>query len=497
MLMVNALAGTGKTTTGLWGLGAKVPDGVKVSDEQKLIVETMREYKGTKAACAFNRSIADELKERAPMGITCATTNSFGNTAWLKHLQSRAVLDELKNRKLCRELLGTSLPWKERNRIETAVNHLVALCKCYLFDPTTTENSNWLEGKYYTDGVGALRWLVNRFDVDWDAGIADYTQKTFTKGVNTLKLIDWNDQIFMPIYHNVDIPKYGHVLFDEVQDANRAKQEFVFRMAEEISAIGDVNQAIYGFSGADADSMDNMYGRMKDGTKLPLTITRRNPKAVVRLANTIVPELKAAPGAPEGTVERVGDVDITKLISKEPCMVICRVNAPLTGIAFKLIGQNTRCYIQGRDIGSGIKNEIKKTGEQSLRSAIKVCQESIERRKMDAWNSPYPDENKIEALDDKLNCILVLAGQTDSVDDFYTKVDALFKDSGGKDDIRLSSVHKSKGLEHKRVIVYRNELLGRTSKKAFQTKQEKNLEYVAYTRSMDTLIRVFSEREGR
>ncbi len=178
-------------------------------------------------------------------------------------------------------------------------------------------------------------------------------------------------------------------------------------------------------------------------------------------------------------------------------MVICRVNAPLTGIAFKLIGQNTRCYIQGRDIGSGIKNEIKKTGEQSLRTAIKVCQESIERRKMDAWNSPYPDENKIEALDDKLNCILVLAGQTDSVDDFYTKVDTLFKDSGGKDDIRLSSVHKSKGLEHRRVIVYRNELLGRTSKKAFQTKQEKNLEYVAYTRSMDTLIRVFSEREER
>jgi hypothetical protein len=42
MLMVNALAGCGKTTTGLWGLGDRVKKGVIITQEQKAIVEEMR-----------------------------------------------------------------------------------------------------------------------------------------------------------------------------------------------------------------------------------------------------------------------------------------------------------------------------------------------------------------------------------------------------------------------------------------------------------------------
>ena len=108
MLMVKALAGTGKTTTALWGLGVKVPKGVVCSEEQKAIVKVMRSYKwSTCCAQAFNTSIADELKKRVPPGVEAATSNAFGYRAWLRFIdKSKIKIDGLKNRLLCRDIVG-------------------------------------------------------------------------------------------------------------------------------------------------------------------------------------------------------------------------------------------------------------------------------------------------------------------------------------------------------------------------------------------------------
>ena len=497
MLMVNALAGTGKTTTGCWGLGAKVPKGVKCSDEQKAIIRIMRGYRGSKAACAFNKSIADELQDRVPQGCVAATANAFGHRAWRDHIESNPEVDGLKVSKICRGIMDDKyqyVSWAEKMRIQSAVNHLVNLCKSYLFDPTVEEKciiDVGVEG----DGVTALRWLAMRFDIDIDDSIIDISKETFIKSVEHKTWIDYNDQIFMPLYYGIELPVFGHMLADEVQDLNRAKQELVFRMAEEITAIGDINQAIYGFSGADSEAMPNMSKRMelyddKELHSLPLNISRRCPKSVVRLANTIVPEFKAREDAPEGSITRMDEEEFLDGLGKEPCMIVCRTNAPLTGLAFKLLRQNIRCFIQGRDVGSGLKEEIRRSGSNDLRVAVKFCLANIDRKKMDIHNSQYPDMAKIESLQDKQECIEFIADQADTVKEFEQRVDSLFKESGGKNDIRLSSVHKAKGLEHEKVVIYHNELLGRGGK-GFQAQQEKNLEYVAYTRSMDSLVRVF------
>jgi len=503
MLMVNALAGTGKTSTGTWGLGARVPRGVKVSDEQKAIIKLMREYKGTQAAMAFNRSIADKLAEEAPVSCVCNTSNGFGHRVWAAHLQTRKLnVDGLKNRKLCRELIGQSLPWKERMKVESSVDSLVSLCKCYLFDPCTSERENWLGGDVWVDGLGAMKWLCDRFDIDSDISVLDYTCRTFTKGLTTGAYIDFDDQNFMPIYHNVKMPTYDHVLVDEVQDLNRAKQEMAFRMARQITAVGDKHQAIYGFSGADSDAMANMWKRMQEvdseAQNLPLTITRRNPRKVVERANRWVPELRAREDAPDGIVENMTMEQFHKIAGNEPSMVVCRINAPLSSLAFKLLAQGKRCYIQGRDIGSGLKSEIKKTGENDLRSALIKVHDRIERRKMEISQRDFPDENQIEALSDKLLCIDILASNVDTIEEFNKTVDDLFKDKGNdKTDTRLSSVHKAKGLEHPKVYVYMSNRLGLKAKKAYQTEQEKNLAYVADTRSMSELYLIPEEKKAK
>lgn len=502
--MVNALAGVGKTSTGVWGLGARVPKDVKVSDEQKAIIKLMRTYTGSQAAMAFNRSIANKLKEDAPATCVCNTSNGFGHGAWANHLNMKlGQPDALKNRKICRELLGTSLPWKERIRIESAVDSIVSLCKSYLFDPATTERKNWIYSDISTDGHGAMQWLCDRFDIDNDPAVLEYAAKVFTKGVEPTAFIDWDDQIFLPIYHNIDLPKYDHVMVDECQDLNRAKQELAFRMARQITAVGDKNQAIYGFSGADSEAMDTMLQRMrkvdKDTVVLPLTITRRNPRKVVEVANQYVPELRARPDAPDGIVEKLDISQFHKTVGDRPSMVVCRINAPLSSLAFKLLAQGKRCYIQGRDIGAGLKSEIKRTGENCLSTAISIVHDRVDRKKQEILQRDFPDENQIEALNDKLACIDILSGDADTVEEFFAIVDRLFKDSGDdKRDTRLSSIHKAKGLEHPIVNVYMSNRLGQTigrKKQVFQAEQEKNLAYVAYTRSMSELYMIPEEKK--
>jgi len=499
MLMVNALAGTGKTSTGLWGLGKRVPKEVTPSDEQKSIIKIMRTYKGTKAACAFNRSIADKLKMDAPIGCECGTSNSFGHRAWFKHLNvSMTKPDGFKSQKLCAELLGKKFEWKEKCRIQAAVARLISLCKGYMFDPNTSERENWIEGDVWTDGLGALKWLGNRFDVETDLAVLDYTCRTFTDSVKPNGFIDYDDQNFLPLYHNVDFTVYDHMLVDEWQDLNRAKQRMAFRMAKEVTGIGDVNQAIYGFSGADSESMNNGWLTMLDidgsAQKLPLTITRRCPKSVVRLANTIVPELRCPDDAPEGKVSKISESAFHKIAGNEPMMIMCRINAPLTSLAFKLLSQGKRCYIQGRDIGTGLKSEVKKTNENDLTRALVKVHERIDRRKIEVASKTFIDDSQLEALDDKMECLRVLSQDCDNLTDLFGKIDSLFKDSGGPNDTRLSSVHKAKGLEHRKCFIYKSNKLRLRAKQKYQQVQEDNLAYVAYTRSLDELTEVYEER---
>jgi DNA helicase-2/ATP-dependent DNA helicase PcrA len=501
MLMVNALAGTGKTTTGLWGLGNRVPGDISISAEQKEIVRVMREFKGSQAAMAFNKTIADELANRAPQGCVAATANAFGNRAWNEYVGSRAQIEGLKNRKLCREFTE-HISWKDRMGIEIAVDDLVSLCKCYMFDPTATDRVNWLEGDIYVDGDGAMEWLAKRFCLDITPQIMEYARKVFTKGVEMKTYLDFDDQIFMPLFYEIKLPNYGHLLVDEAQDLNRAKQQLAFQMGQIITAIGDRNQAIYGFSGADSEAMDNLFDLMNEDGKainLPLNTTRRNPKAVVELARKIVKELRAAPDAKEGKVETLDHTRFLKeiVLEEEPSMILCRVNAPLTSLAFKMIAGGKRCYIQGRDIGTGLKTEIKKTGENNLRSALIKAKTRIDNKIMEIMGRPFPEEAQIEALNDRWSCIETLADNVDTTDEYYAAVDKLFKDYGSSNDTRLSSCHKSKGLEHKRVLIYQSNLLGRKAKQPFQTIQEKNLQYVAYTRSMDYLGLIPVELKSR
>jgi superfamily I DNA/RNA helicase len=137
--------------------------------------------------------------------------------------------------------------------------------------------------------------------------------------------------------------------------------------------------------------------------------------------------------------------------------------------------------------------------------AIGKARDNIDKKVADLQSKPFPNESKIEALNDRSTCIGYIAENCSSVAEFCAYVDDLFKDNGGDSDIQLSSVHKSKGLEHKHVCIYKPSKLPLVIKpkkgkkgSGFQQQQECNLAYVAYTRSMDQLTFVEEDmKEGR
>jgi DNA helicase-2/ATP-dependent DNA helicase PcrA len=86
--------------------------------------------------------------------------------------------------------------------------------------------------------------------------------------------ISFDDQIWLPLIHNLPIFKVETQVVDEAQDLNRMQQELMYLAGDRLLYIGDPNQAIYGFAGADSESMDRMRDYLM-ATSLPLTVTRR------------------------------------------------------------------------------------------------------------------------------------------------------------------------------------------------------------------------------
>ena len=85
------------------------------------------------------------------------------------------------------------------------------------------------------------------------------------------------------------VRRYPHVLVDEAQDISTEHQailEILVSKGCQLSLIGDVNQGIYDFSGADGKFLHE-YHRTAGVTARRLTVNYRSIPAIVKVANTL------------------------------------------------------------------------------------------------------------------------------------------------------------------------------------------------------------------
>lgn len=513
-LIVAALAGCGKTTTLVEGLKRVKGLASKFtpSPQQAAVWEEMMLSRGVANSicfCAFNKGIATELQAKIPPGCVAMTMHSLGNRA-VSNAYGKLRLNQYRINDLISDLLQVDI-WELRKKelvMLTAVQELVGLCKQNLIGIQAMNGHEvWGEEEWEE----ALDTLCGYYEVELNGS----KDKVFKLVPQILELcrtpqrdgcFDFNDMIWLPVVNNLPCYKYNVLLVDEAQDLNRCQQQLALKSGERLILCGDKNQAIYGFAGADAESMDRMAeilgGTERSVKTLPLTVTRRCGKAIVREAQQIVKDFEAFETNGEGLIRRTGYETYSQQV-EDGDFLLCRTNGPLVSQCFKFLKAGRKANIQGRDVGQGLISTVKKLcKDEDKRNDIDSVPNFITA--LDVWHQGEvkkllakrnPPESRLIALGDRKECLEIFCNDVKTVNQLIAKIESVFTDSQTAG-IRLSSIHKAKGLEAKRVFLL--EPKGSTvphpmAKSEWQRGQEWNLRYVAITRAIEELVYVTEE----
>jgi DNA helicase-2/ATP-dependent DNA helicase PcrA len=295
--------------------------------------------------------------------------------------------------------------------------------------------------------------------------------------------ISFNDMVWLPVAMDWVKPRYDLVVIDEAQDMNLPQLTMAMRASRgRIVVVGDSRQAIYGFRGAVQNAMAMMKVKLKAHT-LSLTTTYRCPKSVVAVAQETVPAYKAAPTAPEGKVESINEAKMHATI-KVGDAILSRLNAPLMPTALSLLRKDIPARIEGRDIGKQLVGMVKSMRAKSVPHFIEKV-ETWQAKQIQRLEGTKNSDKKLEQVADVAATLKALAEGATSVGDIERRITNLFQDTdeNSAPAVVLSSVHKAKGLEWGRVF-----LLSETFRN--KTVEEQNIYYVAVTRAMKELYMV-------
>lgn len=220
---------------------------------------------------------------------------------------------------------------------------------------------------------------------------------------------------------------------------------------------------------------------------LPLTVCWRCPSSHLDLARILVPTIQDRPNAPAGSVIECGPEGLANTL-EEGDLVICRTNAPLLGMAYRLIASGRSAKIRGRDIGAGLYNLIKRLKPTHLNDlAGKLAK--YRQNQAELLSAKDATEAVMQKHTDQCDCLSVMIDNVESLDGLHHSLDAMFGDTVDESkQVVLSSIHRAKGSQASRVALLCPDKLGRFGRTSQACIQEVNLAYIAITRSTKDLI---------
>ncbi len=461
-LIINALAGTGKTST------------------LKLIAEASK--KKPMLYLAFNRRVVDEVEDerkRAKAGedvhpfpddVAIRTFNGCGHRAWGGTIgKGQLKLDPKKTQVLLKEVTGE---WKGDDRAFVRdsfwdIIKAVGLAKNLGYVP---------QGKF----PSAKRLATKE---QFHASLEEKPGPLLADLVDTLLFrsikaayegwIDYDDQIYMPTLFGGTFPRFPHVLGDEVQDLNPVNHEMLKRLVtDRLSAVGDKYQSIYAFRGAVQSGMGDIQSKFSC-TETALSTSFRCHEEIVKAARWRAPEFKWL--KPGGCYEKLRTVNSCAF--PEGSAIICRNNAPLFSIAFRLLAGGRSVTVAGSEIGPKLVRLLQKIGQEGDDSETLIA-------KIDAWRNEKEEKSQQPAsLHDQAECLKIFAGFGKDLAQAVAYAEFLFKQQGT---IKLTTGHKAKGLEWDRTFFLDPWLLN-------GTEQDLNLRYVIQTRAKQTCYEIDSK----
>ena len=345
----------------------------------------------------------------------------------------------------------------------------------------------------------ALKTMTAR-DIDTGKEIAWAGEKLAELAIKSIKLsleypknkqISFEDMLFIPVALGMVKPAYTLVVSDESQDLNAPQLMMLKALCEEkgrICLIGDSNQAIYGFRGSVFNSM-NKFQTELNAKRFTLSVSYRCPKKIVGLAQLTVPTIQAAPDAIDGEIVTMNNDAMLASVNVNET-ILSRTNAPLAKNCLALLRKGKPAYIVGRDIGKQLISLIENFETNNINELF---------TKLDTWltvkqaNATMWNANAVAHAADTHETIRVIAESCLDVESLKNKINSLFLDSEfvRKPSVVLSTVHKAKGLEWSTVFLLTESFSsGKRTLTPEQAQEERNIYYVAVTRSKNKLVNV-------
>lgn len=480
------------------GTGNGIVEAVAGSGKSTTIVECVKRIPPTQSSIllAFNKTIAEELKSR---GVNAKT---FHSLTYSPVMRSRSVQNVETNK--------LRMLYKQNMSSNDAFMYGTFMCK--------------MVGLARNAGIGVLvpdteqAWydLIDHHDLEIENERADLAQgveysRDLLQWSNASNFVDFDDMLYFAVKDGISLPKYDFVFVDEAQDTNAIQRAIIRKLLHAQSRVifvGDPSQAIYGFRGADSDSMGLLQQEF-ECKELPLTISYRCATNIVNEARRYVDHIEAAPCAAPGEVLHSNLNEVVEATaalvagtSTEPTpedshgrcftprdLIVCRTTKPLVELAFKLMRRRVPVKILGREIGQGLKTLIGKMRADNVDDLI-VKIEAWAIREVDKAIAKQLD-GKVNQIQDKCDSILCLIHGLNkgerTIDRLLQAIDALFNNDVQA--VTLASIHKAKGLEA-RIVWWLNSSKCPSSwaKQDWSKKQEINLMYVATTRAINTLV---------
>ena len=369
----------------------------------------------------------------------------------------------------------------------------------------------------------AYREMADHFSIFEEDGCSDEELRLFMSAHQKLLkegnsiatshgYIDFTDQLYLPYALNLSSKmQYGFIFVDECQDLSKAQLEVVkkyVRPGGRVLAVGDPYQSIYGFAGADSQSFRRVMNTFSC-TPLSLTDCFRCPADIITLAQTIRKDINGFKKEP-GIVAKIDSNEV--MMNLRPGdFILCRFRAPLLALAMKLVNKDMKVHLHPDEVQEFIgdykayfrpaelKESITDETIDFFFEKIKVRNEKKiikDNANVDSIIRSFRIKEAMSLLDESLEFFRkkYMDWQLNTIDSIFVRLKETLSYLGD-DAIKISTIHRAKGLEDDRVFILEYNKLPVPREQTWEAEQERNLHYVAVTRSRKELYLCMEKRE--
>ena len=306
-------------------------------------------------------------------------------------------------------------------------------------------------------------------------------------------LIDFTDMIQKFLDKGVS-PKFDVIFVDEAQDLSLIQWSMIKKIEKDTNCdvwvAGDDDQAIFGWAGADVDSIINWEAQeipLKQSERVPTIIQKKALNVIDRIQENRI-DKEYFPKAESGEIferYKLSDIDM----SKGDWLILTRTKSLLKSVITFLKKKgfffNTA---QGNSIGKSLYEDIQNWSK--LQKKIELPEIQVQRIR--------------ERIEGSMNLSLkwydVFNKLTDS-QITYMKLLLLNGENPTEDArIKVSTIHGAKGGEATNVVLFLNETANTikgAKKSAAKQDEEYRVWYVGITRTMKNLYLIKSQNKSK